>query len=94
MWHSTPSFVLPIGTAAGYDVRMEVMDMNDYKRITLVLGRDEWERLRQVAERDYRHPRDQARAILRRVLIDDQEKHNDAGRTLASEPGAVAAIAR
>jgi hypothetical protein len=68
-------------------------DMNDYRRITLVLGRDEWERLRQVAERDYRHPRDQARAILRRVLIDDQEKHNGAVTNLTGTNGAVAALA-
>ena len=85
--------MLPIDTAAGYDVRMEVMDMNDYKRITLVLGRDEWERLRHVAERDYRHPRDQARVILRRVLIDDPENRNGAVPSLADAHGANIPVA-
>jgi hypothetical protein len=51
--------------------------MNE-SRIYVRLSQEEFNALYNAAARDYRRPADQARAILRRVLIDDQEKHNDA----------------
>lgn len=63
-------------------------------RIYIRLSQEEFDALYNAAARDYRRPADQARAILRSVLLGaDQEKHNDAVRPLAREHGAVAAIA-
>ena len=54
---------------------MEV-DMNYHTRITVPLSRQEFEALYQAAIIDYRHPREQARFILRSVLIGDQSQEN------------------
>ena len=47
------------------------MTLNEFRRITVPLGRDEWERLREAAQSDYRHPREQARYLLRLMLFND-----------------------
>lgn len=69
--------------------------MERYTRISIPLGKDEYAALLEAAMSEYRHPRDQARAILRKVLIGNEveEKHNGTGSTLQSETGAVAAVA-
>lgn len=47
--------------------------MNDrYTRITVPLSREEFEALRTAAQTDYRHPREQARYLLRGVLLGEQ----------------------
>lgn len=44
--------------------------MNDrYTRITVPLSKDEFEALRTAAQTDYRHPREQARYLLRSILL-------------------------
>lgn len=45
------------------------MDREQYTRITVPLSRDEFIALRAKAEVAYRHPRDQARFILRNALL-------------------------
>jgi hypothetical protein len=77
--------------------------MERFTRIQVPLGRDEYAALLQAAMTDYRHPRDQARAILRAALLGDRAdtdivdvtagKHNGAVKLLADDNGAVAAIA-
>ena len=42
--------------------------MPEHRRLTVPLGKDEWDVLRQTADRDYRHPREQARYLLRVAL--------------------------
>ena len=42
-----------------------------FTRISVPLSRDEYAALFGAAEREYRHPRDQARAILRAALLRD-----------------------
>ena len=68
--------------------------MSEYRRITVPLGRDEWQRLTTAADQEYRHPRDQARFILRQALgltekLPNGEKHNGAGTALGSSTGAA-----
>lgn len=69
--------------------------MERYTRISIPLGKDEYAALLEAAMSEYRHPRDQARAILRKVLIGNEveEKHNGAVTNLTGTNGAVAAIA-
>jgi len=76
--------------------------MNErFTRIQVPLGRDEYAALLKAAMSDYRHPRDQARAILRAALLGNQpdsdgpnmEKHNGAVSIRQDTHGAVAAIA-
>lgn len=45
------------------------METEQYTRITVPLSRQEWEALRNVSQQEYRHPREQARYLLRRVLF-------------------------
>lgn len=40
-----------------------------YTRITVPLSQDEFEALRESAQQDYRHPREQARFLLRSLLL-------------------------
>lgn len=40
-----------------------------FTRISVPLSRDEYTALFRAADREYRHPRDQARAILRAALL-------------------------
>lgn len=70
--------------------------MNEFRRITVPLGRDEWEKLRILAAQDYRHPREQARYILRGALglnsgtPDAMLPRNDNGAAkVSSQPGAA-----
>lgn len=99
-------FPLPLGATPGYPVhiqRREVVKMNErFTRIQVPLGRDEYAALLSAAMSDYRHPRDQARAILRAALLGGQEpnvidlvpeKHNDAVLNFGETHGAVAAMA-
>ena len=65
-----------------------------YNRIMVPFDREEWVKLRQTAESDMRHPRDQARFILRQALgLEDKppngEKHSDAALTLPAGSGAA-----
>lgn len=46
--------------------------MDSTSRITVSLSRAELEALISNAQRDYRHPRDQARYLLRRALLGEQ----------------------
>lgn len=51
--------------------------MNDkYTRITVPLSKEEFEALRTAAQTDYRHPREQARYLLRIILLGEQEPEN------------------
>ena len=56
--------------------------LNDYTRITILLSRDEFTALREKAISEYRHPRDQARYLLRQTLglatddVQSQPMHN------------------
>ncbi|CAN5772196.1 hypothetical protein BH10CHL1_BH10CHL1_24360 [soil metagenome] len=43
--------------------------IDKYTRITVPLSREEFEALRDSAQLDYRHPRDQARHLLRSLLL-------------------------
>lgn len=48
------------------------MSENDrYTRITVPLSQVEFEALKASAQRDYRHPRDQARYLLHLVLLNE-----------------------
>lgn len=40
-----------------------------YTRITVPLSLEEFEALRESAQQDYRHPREQARFLLRHLLL-------------------------
>ena len=59
--------------------------MSEYKRIYIPLGKDEFAALQRCAQSSYRHPRDQARYILRSVLLGDAEPD---GAVLTSEVSA------
>lgn len=50
--------------------------MNYHTRITVPLSRQEFEALYQAAIIDYRHPREQARFILRSVLLGEPITEN------------------
>lgn len=53
------------------------------KNLTIILSYEEMERLRKSAQHDLRHPRDQARIILRSVLLGEQLQEN--GRPIIAE---------
>lgn len=56
------------------------MALNQHTRITVPLSRDEFEALRDNAIKEYRHPRDHARFLLRQVLLGNSlEKGKTAG---------------
>lgn len=60
--------------------------MTQFTRITVPLGKDEFFALRENADREYRHPREQARYLLRLALgLADPNKHESAGTTLAGD---------
>ena len=52
-----------------------------YTRIVVPLSREELNALRDAADREYRHPRDQARYLVRQALglTDSEGKYNGAG---------------
>lgn len=56
--------------------------MSEYRRIYVPLSKEEFIALQEKAQCSYRHPRDQARYILRSVLLGDAEP---AGDVLTSE---------
>ena len=65
-------------------------------RITVPLSSAELHALIDAAQRDYRHPRDQARALLRDALglaaaTNEPENHNRAVAAYQGEHGAVVA---
>lgn len=65
--------------------------MMEYTRITVPLSQDEFEALRNLAFRDYRHPREQARFLLRHILLGEQQDvKNKNGDALVSQAGRVA----
>jgi hypothetical protein len=58
--------------------------MNGYRRVTVHFDRDGWQRLSEVASREYRRPRDQVTLIIHQALgLADKppngEKYNGAG---------------
>jgi hypothetical protein len=56
--------------------------MNDrYTRITVPLSKDEFEALQTAAQIEYRHPREQARYLLRSLLLGEQTAENKNGDT-------------
>ena len=67
-----------------------------YTRISVPLGRDEFIALRESATGSYRHPRDQARYLLRLALglaaaTNEPNKHNCAVSPFQSGDGAIVA---
>jgi hypothetical protein len=65
-----------------------------YKRLTLTFTPDEMSALREVARREYRNPRDQAKYLLLVALgqadrTDGDTKGKTAGRSLATNPGGL-----
>ena len=62
--------------------------MTHFTRITVPLGKDEFFALRENADREYRHPREQARYLLRLALgLDNPNKHETADRPLTGVGG-------
>lgn len=61
-----------------------------YTRITVPLSREELNALRDAADREYRHPRDQARYLVRQALgLTSEEKHNGAAQAVTGNCGAA-----
>jgi len=65
-----------------------------YTRITVPLSREELNALRDAADREYRHPRDQARYLVRQALglaekPPAAEKHNGAAQAVTGNCGAA-----
>lgn len=63
-------------------------------KLTIILTEREFERLHQTAQRDLRHPRDQARFIIRSVLLGEsppqhsqQLTKNTSGHGLSATAG-------
>lgn len=46
--------------------------MNDFASMVVRFSKEEFFALRDIAQKEYRHPRDQARYILRRALLDSR----------------------
>ncbi|MDI9547708.1 MAG: hypothetical protein QM346_08900 [Chloroflexota bacterium] len=69
--------------------------MNEYAGLNIRLSRGEFERLSAMAQRDLRHPRDQARYLLRQALsaeADDAMKNANRGAVdVEAQRAAVAA---
>lgn len=63
-----------------------------YARITVPLSKEEFEALMNSAQQDYRHPREQARFLLRNLLLSTNgqvpNKNSDA---ISYQAGSVAA---
>lgn len=65
-----------------------------YTRIVVPLSREELNALRDAADREYRHPRDQARYLVRQALgltekLPNGEKHNGAAHVCETGSGAA-----
>lgn len=61
-----------------------------YTRISVPLSQEEFAALTRLAQQDYRHPRDQARVILRSVLLGNSAPTNSKSAQLLTETGAFA----
>ena len=59
--------------------------MTYHTKIYVPLGRDEWVALRDMAEGEYRNPRDQARVLLRQALGLSQ-KSEETGQVSQAKP--------
>lgn len=69
--------------------------MTHFTRITVPLGKDEFQALRENADREYRHPREQARYLLRLALgLDTPNKHESATPALQGNGDLAAIVAR
>ncbi|MBX2997779.1 MAG: hypothetical protein KF893_04660 [Caldilineaceae bacterium] len=67
--------------------------MDQFTRITVPLAKDEFDALREKASKDYRHPREQARYLLRAALgLTDYQENKDAAS--AVQAGGVFASTR
>ena len=66
-----------------------------YRTMTIAISDEEMQALNRLALAEYRRPRDQARYILRKVLVGNEaeEDHNGAVSIRQDTHGAVAAIA-
>jgi len=63
------------------------------KRISVPLSPNEWEALCEMARKEYRHPKLQARYLLSAALgVTDEGKHNGAATTLAGTNGAAVSL--
>ncbi len=62
-------------------------------RVTIVLTEMEMERLHQSAKRELRHPREQARFILRSALFGDSVPTNSKSTSVKVEPTQTGAFA-
>lgn len=66
--------------------------MNRYRSINIRLDQSELDALLAAAESELRHPRDQARLILRTALgLDSPRQHNGARNGL-TDPGAAVSL--
>lgn len=66
--------------------------MNDrYTRITVPLSKDEFQALQKSAQQDYRDPREQARYLLRSILLIDQFANANDDVKIRQDSHAVAA---
>ena len=71
--------------------------MNEFTRITVPLSRSEFVALRDMAGSEYRHPREQARYLLRAALgvtndnISPQQKVNRGAKELEAQRAAATA---
>lgn len=50
---------------------------DQYTRITVPLSKQEFTALQASAQQEYRHPRDQARFLLRSILLRDQSTNDN-----------------
>jgi len=67
--------------------------MREYTRITVPLGREEFDALRESAKQDYRHPREQARYLLRKLLLGTYEQSANANSDVNPGQGSHVAAA-
>lgn len=69
--------------------------MNRFTRITVPLSKQEWETLQISAAQEYRHPREQARYLIRCALLGDaMPTNNNTGAESAKILAGVAGTAR
>lgn len=61
-----------------------------YKTLTVPLTEREWNKLRTIAQSEYRNPKQQAAYLLRCALgLTDPNEHESAGSTLAGDGALV-----
>lgn len=65
--------------------------MTGYTRITVPMSKEEFFALQRIASKEYRHPRDHARYLLRMALgLTQQEPTNDKSANTLTGAGALA----